>query len=102
MYKIIEPILGTEIEYSTIEEFVYDVITDDEIEEDINNSYEPIVLPLEAGEFKCGTVIRKMADGFTWRGIKADYVDYYVETIEDELDFLGSAEFNRYIIKEVE
>lgn len=102
MIKVIEPLFGTELEYETITDFVNDVVTGEYIEEVLNQDLGTFELPLNAGEFGYGTVIRKMTDEFTWGGIKDDYMQFFCEEIEDELDHYGSTEFCDYIIKEVE
>lgn len=102
MIKVIEPLFGTEVEYETITDFVNDAVTGEYIEEVLNQDLGTLELPLNAGEFGYGTVIRKTTDEFIWDGIKDDYIQFFCEEIEDELDQYGSAEFCDYIIKEVE
>lgn len=102
MIKVIEPLFGTELEYETITDFVDDVVTGEYIEEVLNQDLGNLELPLNAGEFGYGTVIRKVTDEFTWDAIKDDYIQFFCEEIEDELDRSGSTEFYDYIIKESE
>lgn len=102
MIIVTEPILGTNVEYETITEFVNDFVDDSYIEGVLNEDFGTIELPLDSGEFGSGSIMRKMISEPDWECIKDDYIQYFCEEIEDELDWNGSAEFGDFIIRESE
>lgn len=102
MIIVTEPILGTDVEYETITEFVNDLVDDAYIEEVLNADFGTIELPLDSGEFGYGSTMRKMISEPDWERIKDNYIQFFCEEIEDELDWHGSAEFGDFIIRESE
>ena len=102
MIIVIEPILGTELEYVTITEFVSDLVDDEYIKDMLDADFGTIELPLDSGEFGYGSIMKEMVSEADWERIKKDYIQFLCEEIEDELDWHGSAEFGDYIIKESE
>lgn len=101
MIKVIEPVFEEELTYSTVEDFCREALTDETIEEWITEDFGMVDLPLEAGEFGYGFVIRKVTDEYTWNAIREEYIQFFVEEIEDELANTGSSEFEGYMIEEI-
>ena len=101
MIKVIEPVFEEELTYSTVEDFCREVLTDEIIEEWITEDFGMVNLPLEAGEFGYGFIIRKVTDTYTWNTIREEYTQFFIEEIEDELANAGSSEFIGYIIEEI-
>lgn len=100
MIKVIEPVLSTELEYPSVEEFVWDLMSDDFLEDTLTNEYEYINLPCEAGEVGYGAIIRKFASEYDWKRIKSEYVNYFTDEIEDNLYDGESYEFCGYLVRE--
>lgn len=100
MIKVIEPVLSTELEYSSVEEFVWDLISDDFLEDILTDEYSYIELPCEAGEVGYGAIIKEFASEYDWKRIKSTYVSYYTDEIEDNLIDGESYEFYGYLIRE--
>ena len=104
MIKVIEPIMGMEFEYSTVEDFVYELMTDNFLEGVITDDYGYLEIPisLENGEtINYGAIIRKFATKNDWERIRDSYANYYVDEIEDNICNDGETyEFYGYLIRE--
>lgn len=100
MIKVIETVLGMEFEYPSVEEFVWDLMSDDFLEDTLTNEYEYINLPCEAGEVGYGAIIREFASEYDWKRIKSEYVNYFTDEIEDNLYDGETYEFYGYLIRE--
>lgn len=102
MIIVTEPILGTDVEYETIAEFVNDLVDDEYIKDVLDEDFGTVELPLDSGEFGYGSIMKEMISEADWERIKDNYIQYFCEEIEDELDWHGSAEFGDCIIRESE
>lgn len=100
MIIIIEPLTGIDVEYSTVEEFVDDLISDDFLENVLTDEFDYLRLPCEAGKVGYGTIIRQFASEEKWKNIRNEYVGYFTEEIEDNLYDGETYEFCGYLIRE--
>ena len=99
MIIVTELILGTDVEYDIVEDFVRDWITDSEIEELITNDFGYCELPLDAGTIGYGEIIHTCASDFDWRRITENFIEVFIEEIEDALVDNDEYYFYEYRIK---
>lgn len=91
-----------EVTYPSVEDFIEDWLTWEILEDGLNTYYDPVDLPY-IGKVEMGKLIMHYAKDIGMLDeIRDDFVMYYTEQIEDDLQVDGRCDFNGMIITDDE
>lgn len=75
---------GESYEYSSLEELLYDLLDEEEIDDFINDCYKHPKLPFLGDDYNLGKIIF-LYNETLYEQILDDYIEFQVEDIEDSL-----------------
>lgn len=90
---------GSPFTYDDIEDGLYDLINDDDVEEWINEIYPQA--DVEGFKFNVGTIYRRCGNSDFWEAICDDYIRSEAEYIEEELEENESCDWNGFKITKI-
>ena len=100
MIKITDTTFGTETTYSSVFDFLEDSLTDEMVEEYINEIYGNVEI---AGEkVPAGEALRKIISDERWQLYFDDYLNLECDYIEDELATYEKVDFYQYTIVDLD
>lgn len=100
MYRITNTESGENFEYAYIDDFLSDVIGDEDVQDWLDDMFEPIEICNE--RFGAGFVLRKCLDVNRWTDFVDEFIRSEVEYIEDEIASAATCDWREYFIEDLD
>ena len=94
-----DKLVGSPYTYSELEDGLYDLSNDDDVEEWINEIYPKA--DVEGFKFNVGTIYRRCGDYDFWEAVYDDFIRSEAEYIEEELEDNGSCDWYGFTITKI-
>ena len=100
MYKVLDKRNEIEVEYNEIEDFLYDAIDDDMMEDYLNEMDREV--EIFSFKFGIGKILRNCLDEDRWNSLINEHIEYEAEWIKDDLDACGETDYYDWVITDLD